>query len=56
MDKESVTRRNEKASEDGKGRRRPFVRPVLVRHELLNQVVRFGAGGVAGVETVPFVS
>ena len=56
MEKDRVRPETPRRPDEEKGRRRPFVRPVLVRHELLNQVARFGAGGVAGVETVPFVS
>ncbi|MFC1889971.1 hypothetical protein ACFL4G_09455 [Thermodesulfobacteriota bacterium] len=55
----------EKTKKKGKGKgrrerektdRRPFVKPLLTKHEKLNQVSRFGVGGVAGVVTVPFLS
>ncbi|MFC1890261.1 hypothetical protein ACFL4G_10940 [Thermodesulfobacteriota bacterium] len=45
-----------KSAKIEKSDRRPFVKPVLTKHEQLNQVTRFGVGGVSGVVTVPFLS
>ncbi|MFC1889291.1 hypothetical protein ACFL4G_06000 [Thermodesulfobacteriota bacterium] len=54
---EAKTRKKVKRKPDReKTDRHPFVKPVLTKHEQLNQVSRFGVGGVAGVGTVPFLS